>query len=578
MRPIASLALLLAALPALARGQDVLPRALQMEEQGLWAQAAVLYGTMLRAEPANAPALLGLERVGTQLGWRDSVLSYARRAIAADSTSVTARAVEMRVLRAMGQDSLAVAALQRWMAARPGSPEPYQEWARMSLRTGRLRDARDAVTLARQRLRDPSALAPEMAQVYAADTDWAHAASEWRDAVAAQPAYADAAGFSLRPASVRGGAREAVLRILTAAGPASAAGRRIAADLLLGWNEPGQAWALLRGVLPEPGAQRLEVLERFADRARALDGPGAQRAAAEAYELAAASAPPDEVTQVRIESARAYAAAGDRAAARRILLQMTDDPASGAEVRSAAASATVELLVAEGNPGEAERVLVSGATGMEGTDRASLARLIARGWLKLGELDRAIAVVAADSSLGGDEIRGWVAVYRGRLAEGARLLRGVGAGFGDRAAAPQRAATVALLDAVHRDTLPGLGAALLLAARGDSLAASRALVSVARALDGEAVPAVLAWAARLAAAGHDAAGADTLWREIAEHFPGSSAAPAAELALARSLAARGDFAGAASRLEAMILAHPESALVPEARRELERVRGRVPRS
>jgi len=578
MRRIAELALLLALppalLPARAVGQDVVQRALELEERGLWSDAAALYGSMLKAEPANVLALLGLERADAQIGRRDSTLVYARRAIAADSTNSTARSIELRALRGMGQDSLAAAALQRWVTALPQSQAPYREWTRLSLQAGRLHDAGDAVALARQRLHDPTALAPEMAQVYAAEADWAHAAAEWRDAVAAQPAYAEAAAYSLRPAPAS--ARESVQRILTAPGPASPAGRRIAADLLLGWDEPGQAWAMLAGVLPSPDGERLELLRSFGDRARSLDGPGAQRAAAEAYEMAAGLAPAVDALQFRIESARAYAAAGERNAALRLLRVMADDPASGVEVRSAAAATTIQLLVGEGNPAEARRLLDSSGDAMAGTDRGSLRRLIARGWLKLGDLERAAAAIAPDSSLAADEIRGWVAVYRGNLSEGGRLLRGVGAGFGDRETAPQRAATVALLAAVNRDTLAALGAALLTAARGDSVRASRALVAVARGLAGEAVPAVLSWAARFAAAGRDAAAAEGLWGEIAGRYPTSSAAPAAELALARSLASRGDLKGAAARLEALILAHPESALVPEARRELDRVRGLVP--
>jgi hypothetical protein len=139
----------------------------------------------------------------------------------------------------------------------------------------------------------------------------------------------------------------------------------------------------------------------------------------------------------------------------------------------------------------------------------------------------------------------------------------------------------ALLGAVRRDTLLELGAALLLAARGDSLRASRALVSVARELEGpggagEAVAAVLSWAAQCAAGGHDAAAAEALWREVVDRLGGSSAAPGASLALARSLAGRGLLREAAAQLEAMILAFPRSALVPEARRELDRARGLVP--
>jgi hypothetical protein len=574
MRRTARLALLLALLPARAVGQDLVQRALEMEERGLWTDAAALYGAMLRAEPANVMALLGLERADAQIGRRDSTLAYARRAIAADAADPTARAIEVRILRGMGHDSLALAALERWVAAQPGSEAPYREWARLSLQAGRLHDAADAVALARQRLGAPAALAPEMAQVYAGQADWAHAAAEWRDAVAAQPAYADAAAYSLRAAPRS--ARDGVRRMLTAQGPASSSGRRIAADLLLGWDEPGEAWAMLKGVLPSPPAERLELLRSFGDRARALDGRGAQLAAADAYERAATLAPAGDATRLLIESAQAYAAGGDRAAALRLLHAMAEDPAADDDVRSAAAGATIQLLVAEGHPEAAQRLLDSASAGLAGTDRASLQRLVARGWLKLGALDRAAAALGPDSSLAAEEIRGWVAVYRGDLSQGGGLLRDVGAGFGERDAAPQRAATVALLAAVGRDTLPALGAALLMAARGDSLAASHALVAVARKLSGEGVPAVLAWAARFAAAGRDTAAAEALWREIAEQHPTSSAAPAAELALARSLAGRGDLKGAAARLEALILAHPESALVPEARRELDRVRGLVP--
>jgi hypothetical protein len=576
MRRIAELALLLALLPARAVGQDVVQRALELEERGQYADAAALYGAVLRAEPANVMALLGVERADAEIGWRDSTLAFARRAIAADSTSSTARAIEIRVLRGLGRDSLAAAALERWVAVEPASEAPYREWVRLSLRAGRLHDATDAVALARRRLRRQTALAPEMAQIYAAQSDWVHAASEWRDAVAAQPPYADAAAYSLRPAPPQ--VRDAVERALTAAGSASPVGRRVAANLLLGWGQPGRAWAMLRGVLPARTSERLELLRSFADRARSLDGPGAQLAAAEAYEMAAALASREEATRLRIEAARAYAGGGDRGAALRLLRSMAGDPAANDDMRTAAAGATIQLLVAEGNPQSAERLLDSAGARLTGTDRASLRRLIARGWLRLGALDRADAALGPDSSLAAEEIRGWAAVYRGDLARGAGLLRGVGAGFGERNAAPQRAATVALLAAVDRDTLPALGAALLMAARGDSLEASRALVAVARGLSGDGVPAVLSWAARFAAAGHEPAEAEALWRQIAEQYSASSAAPAAELALARSLAGRGDLRGAAERLEALILAHPESALVPEARRELDRVRGLVPGS
>jgi len=569
-----ALSLLALLLPAPALGQAALARAMDMEQQGLWGLAAASYAAALRQEPGNAIALLGLERVGEQAGWRDSVVAYAARAIGDDSTNTTARAVEVRGLRATGRDSLAAAALARWVAVEPRSPMPYREWAQLDLAAGRAGDARDVVALARERLRSPTVLAPEMARVEIASGHWTRVAVEWRAGVTGEPQYAEAAAFSLRPAPVA--ERDGVLGILMAPGAGTTAARRLAADLLLGWNEPGRAWELLRAELPPAGPLRVAALRTFADRARTLDGPGAQHAAAEAYEMLVGLEPPAAAVGTRIESARSYADAGEAAAAQRVLRPLVADPLADAATRSSAIAAMIELQVRAGDPAAAAQLLDANAAALAGTQREVLGRSIALGWLRRGDLARAAAAIDRDSSLRAFEIRGWVAVYRGQLAEGGQALRSAGAMGGDPGAAAARVATVTLLGAVGRDTLPALGAALLLAERGDSLAASRALVPIARQVGGDGEPALLSWAARFAGAGGDAADAEALWREITERFPTSSQSPAAELALARALASRGDLQGARDRLEAMILAHPESALVPEARRELDRVRGMVP--
>jgi outer membrane protein assembly factor BamD (BamD/ComL family) len=110
------------------------------------------------------------------------------------------------------------------------------------------------------------------------------------------------------------------------------------------------------------------------------------------------------------------------------------------------------------------------------------------------------------------------------------------------------------------------------------LRAASALIAVARTrgVDGQAE--ILAVAARYTAAGGDASGAEALWREVADQHPESPPAPMAILALARAMAARGETAQAVTRLEGLILQYPQSALVPEARRELDRVRNLVPRN
>jgi TolA-binding protein len=154
----------------------------------------------------------------------------------------------------------------------------------------------------------------------------------------------------------------------------------------------------------------------------------------------------------------------------------------------------------------------------------------------------------------------------------------VGADAGDPALAPDRAAVVALVVVVGRDSMPELGAALWRAAQGDTLGASHAMAAAARRLEGDGQAAALLWSARLAEAVRDTAGAEGLWVEIAGRYASSPAGAASLLGLARVAAARGQLAVAAARLEELILRNPDSALVPEARRELDRIRGLVPRS
>ncbi|MEK6767519.1 MAG: tetratricopeptide repeat protein [Gemmatimonadota bacterium] len=571
----ASLAVLAALLApgAPLRAQEILARALDLERQGRFQEAVVAFRTVLAREPASPAALLGAERAYMVLGQRDSIVAMVRRALALDSANATAHTIELRTARAMGGDALAAEALARWMAAAPRSEAPYREWVRAMLAVGRVDEARQAVGLARERLGDPERLRPEMAQVEAAAGNWVLAAAEWRSAVERQSGLLGAATFSLQAAPP--GTRDRLLRTLTEADSTNAA-RRVAAELLLGWNEPVRAWAMLRGALPGAQEQRSAALRSFADRASAQEGREAQRVAAEALETLAATAGPQDAAGLRVESARAYAAAGDGASARRILRAMADDPAAPGGAAGTATATLVELYLREGNPSEASRLLQQARNRLPGGEAERLWRLVARSWIRTGDLDRAEASVAADSSLAGDEVRGWIALYRGDLGRARALLR-TGVRPSERESAAERAAMAALLQVVEIDWLPALGAALLMAERGDTLGASRALVALARSgLTGEAE--VLLLAARYAELARDPSAARAIWEDLAERHAESSAAPAALLGLARAAAARGDVPGAVARLETLILNYPESALAPEARRELNRARGLVPRS
>jgi TolA-binding protein len=167
------------------------------------------------------------------------------------------------------------------------------------------------------------------------------------------------------------------------------------------------------------------------------------------------------------------------------------------------------------------------------------------------------------------------------LKDAIAAFRTAGPYAGDRDATTARTAMLALLAQVDIPESPELGAALLQLARGDSSGAVAALRRAADKLpSGRGRPDVLLVAGRIAArlgAGQEGTAAD-LFTEVVQKGGVGAAAPAAELELARILLRRSRPADAVAHLEHLILTYPESAVVPEARRELERAKGAIPRS
>src|SRR5207245_2465388 len=110
-----------------ARAQ-VIGEAVELERAGRQARAAVVYMAVLRGEPTNLAALLGLERVLPPLGRLPELLPLVRRALAADSTNRVFRALEVRTLATLNEPDSAADAARRWIALAPGEGGPYRGW------------------------------------------------------------------------------------------------------------------------------------------------------------------------------------------------------------------------------------------------------------------------------------------------------------------------------------------------------------------------------------------------------------------------------------------------------------------
>ncbi len=588
-----AVALLLAAAPAAAAAQgatadstDVLGRALDAEEQGRLGEAAVAYREVLRRATAGhreagaavdgdriALALLGLERCWAELGMRDSILPVVEEVLVRRRADPVARGIQLRTLAAAADDAGARRAFDEWRRAAGNDPAPWREYARLLLASGRALAADTLLTDAVRLLGRGGTLANEVAQLHVALGRWVPAAEAFRETVEDDPWLESAALFALQraPTELRDSLR-AVLR----ADPVTLPARRLLASLELGWGEPRRAWMSLAAVRADDSTAA--AWREFGERAEQADAWGVAR---DVWLAVLQRQPGDLEAQQR--AAQAALSAGDAEGALRLARQ------EGGGNLNARTRALLPIEVAAlgdlGRAEEAERRLGTDGGALDPAVREALARSLVGAWLKRGDLARARAAAAQADLADDDETAGWLALYEGDLATARRrLVR----------ADTRRAALVdalGLLARTRETHAPGLGAAFLALARRDTADAARRFTALADTLR-DAAPALLALAARLEAArvppatGAPVAGAPpraavparavALWERLARDHPRSPEAPEALLAWARALRDAGRPQEAIATLETLLVEYPESALLPQARRDLDRLRGQVP--
>jgi tetratricopeptide (TPR) repeat protein len=552
-------AMVLSASGAWAQG-DALSRGMDAETAGRWPAAIAAYRELLAAGQA-LPALLGLERVYVNLGWTDSILPVVDSVIRAEPRLVVARSVQLRALRGSGRDAEARAAFAVWTRDVPRDAAPYREYARILLDAGRVAAADTVLRAAEAALGGDRDLAVEAAQLRAALAQWEGAAARWRVAVRAQPWMDQAAVFSLRqaPPGHRAAIRDTLTRL-----PVERPARVVLSYLELAWGDGRAGWQAL-APLPADDSTA-QVWTAFADEALRDAQPLAARDALVALLDRRFTAP------VAVRAATAALDGGDAASALAISTRALPKVPREVAARQLV-PVQVRALAALGRPADAERTAAGWGPQVDEATRAGLARTVAWGWVRRGDVARARAalagagVVAADD----DEVGGWLALYEGDLATARRGLRFNATGSGDAIGA------LTFLSRTRAARAPAAGVAFLTLARGDSTAAAAAFAAAADTLP-DAAPVLRLVAARLHAAQGRGGDAVALWEAIARDAPNSPEAPEATLERARWHRRAGDAAAARAALETLILSWPGSALVPQARRELDLLRGVAPPS
>lgn len=569
------LVLALLVLPVRLAGQDTMARAFDLERRGSYAQAAEVYRAVLRQNPAELAALLGLERALTPINRLPEILPAVQAAIAASPGTAAIYGVGLRAYtQANLLDSLP-RLVDQWSRIAPGDETPYREWAAAALQRRDRPLARRAYQLGRERIGKPEALAPEIAQLAVTEEDWATAAREWSRAVRQLPGYRSSAIATLSLAAAE--ARPGILAVLENEPGAEPA--RLLVDLRARWGDPVGAFDAMMGALPAVPAQQLEVLQGFLEQVRNETSQPYQLAQARTMEaLGARWANPAQKARYRLDAARAYAAAGDRPSARRMLRDLAQDPTTGPAVAAGASATLVDLLVKEGKTAEAASEL-DRLRGMLAVDEyRRLRRSVAARWALDGEITRAESSLEADSSVEALALLGRFRLYAGDLKGVSDRWREAGPFAGTREEATERAVILALLQPIAPDTLVPLGRAFQQLDRGDSLPAAAALAEVARTLPPDGGRAdLLLLSGRVYAGVARGAEAEAAFKgAVLAEAPGTAAA--ALLELGRLYLGQGRRDQAVAVLERMILEYPASAMIPQARRLLDQARNAVPQT
>ena len=550
------LAFLLGLCPRVAAAQSkTLLQALDLESAGKCAEALPLFRQSL-GEGDAAGALLGFERCAAYTGRQDTLLAIVDSILLRRPKDPVARLVQLRTLTTTQRFDEARQAFAEWVAAVPRDPEPFRQYARQLLDEGRTRAADTVLQLAVRTLGSAREISAEMAELRGSLGMWDASARAWRDAMTVSPYLEQSAIFVLLQAPAP--ARDSVRAVL-AAEPPELHARRILAGLELRWRSARDAWQAL-SALP-PNDSTVQAWIEFAADAEQQD---AWRAAGDAYAAALAHGADRSLS---LKAATAALQGGEP----ELALQLLGNVASAGDASLATSILLLQVraLSQLGRPQEADSVLASMGARADTSSRGDALRAIAWGWVRVGDLTKARAALARAGSDADAHATAWIALYEGDLKTARAGLR--------RIEETSREAVIAmsLLARTKADSSRKAGEAFLALARSDTARAADLFEAAAGELP-DGAPILLGIAARLYAATPDSTRSLTIWQTIVDTYPQAPEAAEAELEWARMLRRHGDGAAAIARLEHLILTYPQSALVPQARRELEIAKGAVP--
>jgi tetratricopeptide (TPR) repeat protein len=501
------------------------------------------------------------------------LLPAVDRFLERDPESSGVRYLKLRVLMELDSLDALRAEAEQWLEFDATNEVPYREVARVFERAFGVGEAMELLREGRIATGRDDALALEIGDLLAAMGDTDGAVDEWALAVGEDAAQATT--ITRRVQGLTSGVAEAGRRLVNTLAesdglPRRRAAARVALDLGLG----DEAMRFAQDVAGDlDGRARTSFLSDVARRARDQD---LVAVASWAYdELGDDAGSPAERRQFDQRIIDIALAAGDTSTAleaqRRVAASFSPESVDRRR-------ATAQVIRLEGTRSDPERLRGLLSDFREDFPNApeldDLAATVASALQARGDPSGAAVVLEGIEGPKSSLEKAYLLLGEGEVEQARRTLLLALTGL-----PPSEATEViqfaGLLGRVSSEGAELLAAAGVEAHRGDGPGAARALADGASALEeGDRVP-VLAEAARIASrGGADALAAEIRGRIVAE-YPDAPEVGEASLALARYHARtpRG-VAQAIRLLEELITSRPNAAVVPDARVELEKLRGR----
>lgn len=576
LRLMTGLALALA--PGRADGQlssseesRLLREAARAESAGDHAASVEILTSLLRERPASSGAIFALERVLRAQGRVSQVLDPIDAFLAVDPVSTGPRYLKLRIL--LEVDSLAElrSAAESWIAQNPASPDSYREVARVYERAFGGEEALSVLRRGQSRA-GGGVLAVEAGDVLLRLGRPREALMEWARALDGPDAQAPGA---LRRMVRTGGEHPAlapgVVRELAADG-ASEARRRAAIEIALEARLQPEALRLAEEVARDlPEREREGFLNALLRMAEEKDAD--QLALWTLQQLRRETPRGSRARTLDRQIAVTSLVAGDTVRA----LEARERYARGLPERSPerrrAVAEMIRLEMATGAPVELlDRFAAFREEFPNAPETDPLAVALSERFRGDGNPETAVFVLEGVQGPLSAQARAWLALEAGNR-ESARVNLMLAAAGLPATEATAIVQLIGILDRVGEQAADLAGTASIARRREGAEAAFSLVNGAVHALPPEDQPPLLAMAARIADEIDRQGEAARLREALAATFPESSEAPEAILQLARYRATTPTgVPGAIELLEELILARPNSAVVPVARRELERLR------